>query len=71
MKYYYVGFYFDGDDGVAVDAVFGGYVWFAVGEDFGVELIAGFSSFCLDDFVCDAVAQIARCTVYGGSSCST
>ncbi len=69
--YYYVGFYFDGDDSVAVDAVFGGYVWFAVGEDFGVELIAGFSGFCLDYVVCDAVAKISCRAIYGGSSCST
>ena len=59
--YYYIGFYFDGDDGVAVDAIFGGDIWFPVGEDFGIELIASFSSlsggFCLnDDIVCDAVA---------------
>ena len=55
--YYDVGFYFDGDDGVAVDAVFGGDVWFAVGEYFGVELCAGFSWwFCLDHVVGDALA---------------
>ena len=71
-KYYNVGFYFDGDDGVAVDAVFGGDVWFAVGEYFGIELSAGFSGwFCLDYIVCDALAQISCCTIYRGSSCST
>ena len=56
-QYYDIGFYFDGDDGVAVDAVFGGDVWFAVGEYFGIELSAGFScGFGLDYVVGDALA---------------